>query len=437
MDLTLDRAASVLVDEQIGRTRYLTPEGFLFCEGVRIARTGPMIYRADEVPDIAPGGPGMITVERDADVLFDESAMASFNGKPVTNDHPPSFVLPGTWKAYSVGTVLNPRRGEGVEADYLIADLLITDQQAIDDVQAGKREVSCGYSADREQVKPGLGRQTKIVGNHVALVQRGRAGPACAIQDSDPVQPKEITMPKRSAWDRLRTAFKAQDEAAFEEEMKEAQKDTDEEGGPQQLVIHVKGVEPEKTEAKAEEPAKDEGDPLADIKAMLEAFGARLSKLEAGEVGEEQVADEDPEDKKDEEKKEDKEATMDSASLRSVFDDVRSRAEILFPGINLPSFDAKAVRKTTNAAMHDLRIRALQSAYADPARKSYVADALGGREPKFDTMTADAAEVVFNAACAIAKAANKSSGKVAPSFPQGPMTASKYAELIKSRRSGK
>lgn len=436
MDLTLDRATSVLVDEQIGRTRYLTPEGFLFCEGVRIARTGSMIYRADEVPDIAPGGPGMITIERDASVLFEDAAVASFNGKPVTNDHPPDFVMPGTWKAYSVGTVLNPRRGEGVEADYLVADLLITDQQAIDDVQAGKREVSCGYSADREQVKPGLGRQTKIVGNHVALVARGRAGPACAIQDSDPGKQKETEMPKRTAWDRLRTAFKANDEAAFEEEMKEAQKDADEEGSPQQLVIHVKGPEPEKIEPKAEEKSEDEGDPLADIKAMLESFGARLAKLEAGEVGEEQVADEDPEEKA-EEKKEEKEAMMDSASLRSAFDDVRSRAEILSPGITLPSFDAKAVRKTTNSAMHDLRIRALKNAYDDPARKSYVADALGGREAKFDTMTADAAEVVFNAACAIAKAANKSSGKAAPSFPQGPMTASRYAELIKSRRSGK
>lgn len=431
MPLMLDRAASVLVDEQIGRTRFLTPEGFLFCQGVRIARTGPMLYRDYEVPDIEPGGPGMITIERDAAVLFDDAAMASFNGKPVTNDHPPAIVDPSTWKAFSVGTVLNPRRGDGVEADYLLADLLITDQQAIDEVQSGKREVSCGYDCDREQIKPGLGRQTKIVGNHVALVTRGRAGPACAIQDSDPVKQKEPDMPKRSAWDRLRTAFKAQDEAAFEEEMKEAQQDTDEEGSPQQLVIHVKGAEPEKPEPKADENAADEADPLAEIKALLEGFGARLAKLEAGEVGEKAASDEDPE----AEKPEDKEPTMDSAPLRELFAEVRARAEILSPGISLPTFDAKAVRKVTGATLHDLRIRALKGAYADPSRKGYVSDALGGREPKFEKMTADAAEVVFNAAFALAKAANKSSGKSAPAFPQGPMTTARYAELIKSRRS--
>lgn len=430
--LTVDRSPSVLTDEQIGRTRYLTPEGFLFCEGVRIARVGPMLYLQSEVPEIEPSGPGMITITRDPEVLFDPEAMSSFNGKPITNEHPPTYVLPENWKAYSVGTVMNPRRGEGVEADYLLTDFLITDQAAIDAVMAGKVEVSPGYEAPREQIKPGLGRQTKIVGNHVALVERGRGGPACAIQDAAPEQTqKEITMPKRSAWDRLRTAFKAQDEAAFEEEMKEAQGSKDEESDtPQKLVIEVKG--PDAAEAKEEPKAtEDEDDPMAEVKAMLTTICARLDKLEAPAT-----ADEGAEEKKDEEEKKE-EMTSDSAALRDAFADVRAKAEILCPGISLPTFDARARIASTKDAMHDLRVRALKGACADGARKAIVVDAFGGKEPKFEGMTADSAEMLFNASVALAKAANRPTALQHRAFPQGPMTPAKYQELMnKSRARG-
>ena len=45
------------------------------------------------------------------------------------------------------------------------------------------REVSCGYDADYEQTSPGKGKQSNIIGNHLALVDQGRAGHAYAIQD--------------------------------------------------------------------------------------------------------------------------------------------------------------------------------------------------------------------------------------------------------------
>lgn len=429
---TVDRSP-VLVDEQIGRTRYMTPEGFLFCDGVRIARVGPMLYRQDEVPDIQPSGPGMITITRDPEVLFSSETLASFNGKPVTNDHPPEFVLPINWRAYSIGTVLDPRRGEGIEADYLIADLLITDKDGIDDVLAGKREVSCGYDGPREQVKPGLGRQTKIVGNHVALVARGRAGPACAIQDQSQEEEPKMAAKKRSAWDRIRTAFKAQDEAAFEEEMQAAQA---EEGNddPQRVVIEIK--QPDAVEAKAADEAETE---------KVESSDDRLTKLEqsvaalveaVGKLVAPPAADEDPADKEKEAEKEKAEATMDSAALRDAFASVRAKAEILSPGISLPTFDAKAKAKSTQDAMIDLRLTTLKTAFADPKRKSHVEAAFGGKPVNFETLTADAAEIIFNAASAIAAAANKG-GRTSVSeaaFPQGPMTAAKYDKLIKDRR---
>ncbi len=51
------------VTEKIGETRYKTPEGFLVCENVPIARTGIMSYAAGEVPiDVGPDG--IVRIER-------------------------------------------------------------------------------------------------------------------------------------------------------------------------------------------------------------------------------------------------------------------------------------------------------------------------------------------------------------------------------------
>lgn len=428
---TIDRAADVLVDEQIGRTRYLTPEGYLFCEGARVARIGPMLYRQDEVPDIEPSGPGMITITRDADVLFAPETISSFVGKPVTNNHPPDFVKPETFRTYCVGVTLNPRRGDGIESDYLLADLLITDEDAIAEVLASKRELSPGYSAPREQVRPGLGRQTQIIGNHVALVERGRGGPACAIQDGLPDDPpsktKEAGMAKkRSVWDRLTTAFKANDEAAFNEEL-EAAKDELEGEEPQKIVIEVK--QPETGEP--EKPvAQDENDPLAKITAALDDIGTRLAKLEAGREG---TSDEDPEKEKKEEATSDDDGGTEPVTM-DAFADARARAEILNPGIKLPTFDAKAEPKAAHAALRDLQVRALTGAAADQSRKAHVETVLAGRKADFGKMTADSVAAIFTAASELAKAANRPAGRTA-TFPQGPMTPARYAELLKARRS--
>jgi hypothetical protein len=58
-------------------------------------------------------------------------------------------------------------------------------------VDAGKRELSNGYAAELEFGDfdaPGgvkcVAKQVSITGNHVAIVDKGRAGPACAIRDA-------------------------------------------------------------------------------------------------------------------------------------------------------------------------------------------------------------------------------------------------------------
>ncbi len=160
-----------------------TPEGFLVCYDVPIARIGQYVYKSNEVP-IEADSSGLVKIQRDEDEVFAETTLQSFSGKPITINHPDEFVTPENWKALAHGHLQNVRRGEGEKSDLAIADLLITTEDAIKLIKAGLREVSCGYDAEYEQLKPGLGKQKNITGNHVALVVKGRAGSRCAIMDT-------------------------------------------------------------------------------------------------------------------------------------------------------------------------------------------------------------------------------------------------------------
>ena len=72
-----------------------TVEGFLICRNVPIARTGEMEYLESE---LKPDGSNskMVTVCRSPDEVFSEAALSSFEGKPVTDEHPPELLTPDT-----------------------------------------------------------------------------------------------------------------------------------------------------------------------------------------------------------------------------------------------------------------------------------------------------------------------------------------------------
>ncbi len=163
-----------------------TPEGFLICHDVPLARLGPMQYRAAELS--LPGNPEQIvTVNRYAEDVFAPAAIASFEGKDVTAGHPPENLTAETWAAYARGHVENVRRQE----DFLVGDLIIKDSQLANEVQSGAvREVSAGYTAEFLPDGDCL-KQTNIRGNHVAVVPRGRAGHDVAIKDAAPRAEKE------------------------------------------------------------------------------------------------------------------------------------------------------------------------------------------------------------------------------------------------------
>lgn len=145
--------------------------GWLQAEGY-ISRSGFLEYkRAD----------GSAWVEyRPDEEAFGADSVASFDSVPLTNNHPSSGLLDaGNTREFQVGTVSAPTR----DGDKVRARILVTDAGAIQDLQAGKAELSCGYVCDLE-FTPGEanGRrydavQRNVRGNHVALVQHGRAGP--------------------------------------------------------------------------------------------------------------------------------------------------------------------------------------------------------------------------------------------------------------------
>lgn len=159
-----------------------TPEGFLICKDVPIARTGTQQYRGCEF-----GGPvadGIYNVQRPEAEVFDRAAVASFEGKPVCDEHPEEDVTPDNYGRYMKGVCRDVRRGDGDLSNCLVADLVIYDADLINKIEAGKREISCGYDCLWNPTSDSSYDQLEIRGNHVAVVDRGRAGHKVAIRDT-------------------------------------------------------------------------------------------------------------------------------------------------------------------------------------------------------------------------------------------------------------
>ena len=366
------------VTEALGKTRRITPEGFLVCEGVAIARTGIQVYSTQELP-LEPDAFGQIRVERLPEEVFRPETIASFEAKAITVSHPDEFVTPLTWKGVAVGTVQNVRQGEGFESDLLLADLLITSADAIAYVNRELPELSPGYEADYEQTAPGRGIQRNIIGNHVALVKRGRAGPRCAIKDEEPTVSK-----KRTFLDRIRTALKANDTAAIEAEIKEAEK------------------------AEAAETTDADGTAVSQL-------GQRLTTVETGiaEIRTLLTKDADEAKRKAEEEERQRQAAAAAAAARptlttDALKEIVARAEILSPGIAIPTADAFAAGDTAQQLMRT----ALEKANGTTEGAEVIKPFLMGRELK--VLTGDALLGVFNGAAELARVRNNQRTARAP-----------------------
>lgn len=193
-----------------------TPEGYLICHDVPINRTGDQEYTAGDL-QLDGDQDRLVIVHRYPEDVFDPAALASFEGKDITQGHPPENLTPENQAAYSKGHIENVRR----VGDNTVADLYIKDAGLASDVENGViREVSCGYLCD--YVPDGDGyKQQRIRGNHVAVVPRGRAGHDVAIKDAahEAEKGRNNTMSKFAH--AILTAFGMAAKDASEEEMKE------------------------------------------------------------------------------------------------------------------------------------------------------------------------------------------------------------------------
>lgn len=121
---------------------------------------------------------------RPPEEVFHPDSLMSLSMAPLTNDHPSERVTTDNVKKYQVGSLGEfPMRDEY----HVSAPIVINDAEAIADVQTGKRGLSAGYSVDLEET-PGVWMgvpydaiQRNIRYNHVAIVDRGRAGDAAKI----------------------------------------------------------------------------------------------------------------------------------------------------------------------------------------------------------------------------------------------------------------
>ncbi|QDY23181.1 hypothetical protein CGQ39_19915 (plasmid) [Clostridium botulinum] len=178
----------------------MTPEGFLICHNVPIARTGVYEYLGKEL-GLDYKVNEIVKVYRSPEEVFNKKAMASFEGKIITDEHPPDLLVPENAQRYAKGTIQNVRQSKD-ETDLLLADLVIYDNKLIKEIKDGKREVSCGYDCVYIDNENGTYSQTEICGNHVAVVTAGRAGNRVAIKDSkemkgDRNMSKKIRIPKK------------------------------------------------------------------------------------------------------------------------------------------------------------------------------------------------------------------------------------------------
>ncbi len=191
MRIVITDRQSFRVDSQ----RKILENGYMSVPG-RVARSGIQQYTAAELglKDRPPGE--LINVYRPPEEVFKAASLASYDNADITVHHPDDFVDSTTFKEVSVGHATSQGRQFG---EYVVVDLLIKAQEAIDAINAGTAELSAGYSSEYLH-KTGIAPdgtpyefiQTDITINHIALCDSARAGHMARLFDSTPKRNKPM-----------------------------------------------------------------------------------------------------------------------------------------------------------------------------------------------------------------------------------------------------
>lgn len=158
-------------------------DGYLVGMG-RVSRAGNVQqYRGSEIGMTGDDAGKLFGVYRDPDVVFDEASMASLAGRPITRGHPPRGVDAKSWRDLAVGVMGGRVVRDG---EHVVASMAIMDHAAADEVEAGAKSLSAGYTVEIAQAdgvspdgQPYQFRQAgKLRFNHVAYLPNNnpRAG---------------------------------------------------------------------------------------------------------------------------------------------------------------------------------------------------------------------------------------------------------------------
>jgi hypothetical protein len=174
-------------------SRKITDEGFLRVPG-RAAKAGIQEYLACELGIKDRNPMDVIKVMRPEEEVFNDESLASYIGADITIEHPEKFVDAADYSKLSKGPVLAAVR----DGDFVKIDMIVKSQDAIEAINSGKVELSAGYTANYEPAPERSGYdfiQRNIRINHVALVDRARAGAQARLFDKQTINP-EKTMKK-------------------------------------------------------------------------------------------------------------------------------------------------------------------------------------------------------------------------------------------------
>lgn len=338
-----------------------------------LARTGIQTYLARELGISDRDPQSHIRLYRPPEEVFNAESMKSFDGLPVTLEHPPgNMVTAGSWRKHAVGSV-HDVVGDGT---FMRGNLIVNDEKAIKAIESGKKELSNGYVFSLDMTPgntpDGLaydGVQRNIRGNHVAIVSAGRCGSACAISDASPDSEKTEA---------------AADSDATNEETKMAGK-----------TVIVDGIPVEATDASAiviEKLVKERDEARAKVadsititlgdKSMTFTGTALVEKLKQTDAA---IAAKDAEIealKRDVMTTEARDAAV--ADWAALIADARS----IMPGIQTEKKTCLEIRKAVIAHVH-----------GQGHAKAVVDAALAGR--KIETLAADEARSLFNVVKAV------------------------------------
>lgn len=348
----------------------LNENGYLV-KTCKVARVGELEYLGSEIGiDDSPNK--IFKVYRDADELFNPETLKSFEGVPVTLLHPDSLeVKSDNWMETAKGHAQNFRPDDNKE--FLLCEIYLQDASTIEIVDKHDiKELSAGYDSILEY-QDGRIKQTRIRGNHTAIVPEGRCGSECKIGDRGISMKPEIKIKIADSLNKHLLKLKALqiNDAEPEKTAEEAQSQLQEAATAVQEAITA--VEEVKKEVAATPDtvvdAPEDGSEDADKDARIAELEARIAELEA----ELKAKDEEAE----------RASTMNDAALRFPklkINDAKSARDVRERVL----LDSKAFSQSDMKKMNDAEIKAAYAAVCaiNPAKNNIGSKLLADSKPK-------------------------------------------------------